>query len=72
MSIVYLNVSEAAVYAGVTRQTVYRWIRRGTSVQGTFLYLTAVLIGGQYRIEEPALDHFLDVRGKDSPSSVRR
>jgi len=69
MSVVYFNVSEAAVYAGVTRVTLYNWIRKGLSVSGDLLFLTAVIIGGQYRIEEPALNHFLDARGIDNRSS---
>ncbi len=69
MTVVYMSVSEAAVSAGVTRVTIYRWIRKGLTVEGKLLSLTAVIIGGQYRIEGPALNYFLDAREKDSPSS---
>lgn len=60
MTLVYMNVSEAAASAGVTRVSIYRWIRKGVIVEGKLLFLVAVTIGGQYRIEGPALDHFLD------------
>ncbi|GAI22543.1 unnamed protein product, partial [marine sediment metagenome] len=74
----YLNVSEAAEHANVTRATLYRWIEKGLTVEGKLLYLTAVTIGGQYRIEEPGLNRFLDAigyelepddSGEDEPNS---
>lgn len=70
MTVVYMNVTEAAASAGVTRVTIYRWIAKGLMVSGGVVYLTSVIIGGQQRIEQPALDHFLEVRARDNrPSS---
>jgi|GEM_PF-4667162 len=63
MSVLYLNISEAADHARVTRHTIYRWIQKGVTVSGELLYLTAATIGGQYRIEERDIDRFLDALG---------
>ncbi|GAI35542.1 unnamed protein product, partial [marine sediment metagenome] len=56
MSVLYLNISETARYAGVTNTTVYHWIELGVTRSKKRLFLTAVTIGGQYRIEEPGLN----------------
>ncbi|GAI45091.1 unnamed protein product, partial [marine sediment metagenome] len=63
MSVLYLNISETARYAGVTNTTVYHWIELGVTRSKKRLFLTAVTIGGQYRIEEPGLNRFLDSLG---------
>lgn len=63
MPIEYLSIPETAEYADVTRQTIYRWLREGVSYRGSRLYLTAVLIAGQYRINQIDLDRFLDALG---------
>ncbi|MBA7649203.1 hypothetical protein ES703_56998 [subsurface metagenome] len=63
MPVEYLNIREAAEHADVTRQTIYRWVLKGVPVRGELMYLTAVLIAGQYRICAIDLDRFLDALG---------
>ncbi|MBA7688740.1 hypothetical protein ES703_97229 [subsurface metagenome] len=63
MPVEYLNIPETAEYAGVTRATIYRWLLKGVPFRGERLHLTAVLIAGQYRVNQIDLDRFLDWLG---------
>ena len=59
-----IDVSEATREAGVTRQTVYRWIEDGFDIGPDFhrAYLTAVRLSGAYYIDPDDLDDFLAIR----------
>jgi len=59
-----IDVSAAAETAGVSRQTVYRWIERGLDFGEDYEpgFLTAVRLAGVYYIDPDDLEDFLDAR----------
>jgi len=62
--IIYKTITEAAAHAGVRRNTIYRWVQKGTHLPGGgWTYLTANIIAGEYYIEQDELDNFLDALG---------
>lgn len=55
-----LSITEAAEYAGVSRPTIYVWIRDGRRYRRRLYYLTAEIHRGQTRIRLSTFNRFLD------------
>lgn len=64
----WIDLSEAARVAGVTRQTIYRWIEDGLELRDGLepLYLTATSLDGIYHIDPDDLGAFLKERAGDT------
>ena len=60
--LVLIDVSEASEKAGVTRQSIYRWIEVGLGDEGDRQFLTATRVGGSYYIDPDDLNDYTEFR----------
>lgn len=61
------TISQAAEYAGVTRQTIYVWMNKGKRYRRRLHDLPGVYIRGHLLIRKDELDDFLDRIGYEPP-----
>lgn len=53
-----ISLAEAAEHAGVTRNTIWRWIKDGFGVNGQVIHLKHDRLGRQFRTTVRWLDEF--------------
>ena len=63
-----VSVRELAVLCNVNKQTVYRWERLGTIVDGRIVRLKIYRVGGSKRIEPEAVEKFLEELNPEAPT----
>ncbi|GAI56642.1 unnamed protein product, partial [marine sediment metagenome] len=68
---IYYDILGAAAYAGVTRHTIYHWIRKGVKdVDGKKVWLPARIVEGETQINEIDFELYLEALGFEEDEST--